>query len=388
MAPGSSREDWAVYKAGEVAPTCECCAVLLNKAPGELCHIVPVWELKDWECPGCTPAVETSSLCNRVVYNFKAISSTDPSFNPSQWREYSSAPGVGFEYKHTLPGQSGQDGILRGYYRDPECELKPSPGNFIGQASTNTAIYDLQLDPYPPPAPPTPPPVEAGWGNCCDRYGCLQAVETYTGAPGTSDCKGCSKCAKLGSVALGCAEGTQCQALCHKHWKLDDNGDAESCSWDSSENKCKAEKKWKKCPSAPPAPGLLPPPPPPSPPPVFSEVYCPGGVYRCCVVLYKAGATCGPVPVWDFAVFDPSKCTGSVDPRTLCHTVQYNWQSKSPNYDPEDVTQLEELQNSQLENCGAKRIVVNDRSLTTFGQPVVWPGVGGCSPPPIPSPPP
>ena len=219
--PGSSQEDWAVYKAGEVAPTCECCAVLLNKAPGEICHIVPVWELKDWVCPGCTPAVETASLCNRVVYNFKkAISSTNVYFDPSQWREWSSAPGVGYEYAHTLPGQSGQ-GILRGYYRDPACELKPSPGNFFGQASTNTAIYDLQLDPYPPPAPPTPPPVEAGWGNCCDRYGCHEAVEgsSYTGG-GTVGCKGCKACSKLGGAlgsALGCTAGVACQALCHKH---------------------------------------------------------------------------------------------------------------------------------------------------------------------------
>lgn len=122
-APTSS---WAVV---DVAPTCECCAVLLNKAPGELCHIVPVWELKDWVCPGCTPAVETSSLCNRVVYNVKtAISSTDPYFNPSKWREFSGIPGVGYQYKHYLPGASPLgSGILMGYYRDPACAIKPSP---------------------------------------------------------------------------------------------------------------------------------------------------------------------------------------------------------------------------------------------------------------------
>ena len=90
-----------------VPPTCECCAVLLNEAPGKYCRIVPLWELKDWVCPGCTPAVVTSSLCNRVVYNVKtAISSTDPYFNPSKWREFSGIPGVGYQYKHYLPGAS------------------------------------------------------------------------------------------------------------------------------------------------------------------------------------------------------------------------------------------------------------------------------------------
>ena len=381
-----SPASWAVVNA---PTTCECCAVLLNEAPGKNCRIVPLWELKDWVCPGCTPAVETSSLCNRVVYNFRtAITSTNPYFNPSKWREYSSVYGAGFNYKHFLPGANlNQQGTLMGYYRDPACELKPSPQNFLGQVDTNTAIYNLQLDPYPPPLPPTRPPASAGRGNCCDRYGCHKAVEgkKYTGG-GPSDpdgvllgCQGCKSCSKLGNTALGCVAGTPCPALCHKHWVKKD-GEDKTCSWDGSEcKKVKLDENYSECPApappAPPPPPPSPPPPPPPPPPVFSEVYCPGGVYRCCMVLYRAGATCGPVPVWDFAIFDSTKCTGSVDPRTMCHTVQNDWETKNlgANYDPEDVTQLEE--------CGAKRM------------PVDWPGVGGCPPalpppPPPPSPPP
>ena len=53
----------------KVTHLCNCCAVLFEGEPGAQCGVVPLWELKDWTCPG-NCSVPRSLLCSRVVYGF------------------------------------------------------------------------------------------------------------------------------------------------------------------------------------------------------------------------------------------------------------------------------------------------------------------------------
>lgn len=185
--------------------TCECCAVVFHKKPGKDCRVVPMWELKDWVCQDCNPPVYASSLCNRIVYNFRRaiVSNT----KPSRWRFYNENSQT-YEHRYYLPGAGSYPytantrGVLMGFYRDRACEVKPSPhSDFIGEvAGSNNAIYHLQLDPWPPPSSPKPPPAESTWGQCCDRYNCLSAAVD-------ASCGGCRACSKLGDVASGLSLG-------------------------------------------------------------------------------------------------------------------------------------------------------------------------------------
>ena len=124
---------------------------------------------------------------------------------------------------------------------------------------------------------------------------------------------------------LGCTAGVKCQALCHKFYTVGGktcvfkNGDCDSekLNWEVAK-----PQKLNQCPTgAPPAPAIASVTAPPGPPiygygrpwtvahngfTAFSEGYCPGGAFRCCVVLKSASTpACDEVPVWDATKFTP-----------------------------------------------------------------------------------
>ena len=68
------------------ASSCVCCAVLFHRGPGEDCRAVPMWELNNWVCPDCSPTVQSSSLCGRVIYGFKNALTT--ALTPARARTY------------------------------------------------------------------------------------------------------------------------------------------------------------------------------------------------------------------------------------------------------------------------------------------------------------
>ena len=126
-----------------------------------------------------------------------------------------------YTYKHVLEG--GSYGILMGYYRDTACSVTASPSvgldnDYTGHLNGgDTAIYDLQLYPFPPSPPPAYIP-----GNCCNRHNCIriknQPITVVIDGVILGECDGCGSCSKLGGV-FGCTKGTKCQALCHKFFK-------------------------------------------------------------------------------------------------------------------------------------------------------------------------
>ena len=151
------------------ATSCVCCAVIFHKHPGNDCRSVPMWELENWECPDCNPPVQKSSLCGRVVYNFRTAIST--SLKPARSRIYDLGADS-YTYRHVLEG--GSYGLLMGYYRDTACSVTASPSvgldnDYIGHLNGgDAAIYDLQLYPFPRSPPPAYKP-----GNCCNQYSML-----------------------------------------------------------------------------------------------------------------------------------------------------------------------------------------------------------------------
>ena len=430
--------------------TCQCCAVVLHKKPGRDCRIVPMWELKDWVCQDCNPPVYASSLCNRVVYNFRrAIVSN---VKPSRWR-YFNENAQAYEHRYFLPGAgsypytSNTRGVLMGFYRDTACEIKPSPHNFIGQSTSNTAIYTLQLDPWPPPSSPKPPPAEDTWGQCCDRYNCLSAGVD-------ASCGGCRVCSKLGDAAVGlslgeshcqspttraclkasppppqllpappsthlphllhaclagCTAGVKCRELCNRFYT---NWNGETCVWDGSDCTGQAlSSSMSECSAAPPMPVIAtaasPPPPSPSP---FSEHYCPGGAYRCCVVLYMLSPRCTSVPVWDFSYFNKAACGGASRPMVphTCEPAESQNSALRPQ-EPSTLAQsatrskpfgADQVQGTIRRTCRCRRYVARSACQTT-GQELarairvlyrphqalhcLRPVPGSCTPPPQPS---
>lgn len=114
--------------------------------PGDSCGQIPLWELSGRSCPACSPALPRDVFCDRVIFDFAAISST---LNPES--TFSDVYGT-----HTM-----SVGAVRiGYYADPACELNASPNpGYVGQLQlTNLAEELILLQADIPPQPPAGPP--------------------------------------------------------------------------------------------------------------------------------------------------------------------------------------------------------------------------------------
>ena len=167
----------------KVENICECCAVLFHGAPGEKCGKVPLWELKDWACPAgsCQQNLPSEVLCDRVIYNWRSVSSIDT--------EDLGRRGTP-EFRAGRPLEGG--GRRVGYYQDPLCELQASPGPYGQHLSSGdpSEIIDFQIG-VPPPAgsvrsPPPPPDYTAFTEAECpfSEYRCCALL--FTGGQASS----------------------------------------------------------------------------------------------------------------------------------------------------------------------------------------------------------
>ncbi|KAL1527967.1 hypothetical protein AB1Y20_009338 [Prymnesium parvum] len=310
----------------QVEAICECCAVIYRHMPGDSCGEVPMWELSNWTCPDCVPALPRDVFCDRVIFDFAAISAT---LNPELLLAVELAAN-GRQGRHTM-----SHGAVRvGYYADPTCELSASPNpGYHGQqllTSLDTEPVGLTakfppfppsppaLPPSPPRAPPPPrkpPPSPPPPRNCCagqlGTFACLNANDF--------ECETCRRCARLESTGR-----TEYDYLCNQFYAISTDGQPLPCTYDYENSRCNfastvcpaispfAPSPPSRPPSlpsppspppptAPPSPSPHPPLPPSSPTP-FTELECPFSSWRCCVAVFtgNAGADCSPAPVYDF----------------------------------------------------------------------------------------
>ena len=119
---------------------CECCVVAFLEGAGSNCDPVPIWEFKDWSCPGgCrySADLQKDALCDRVTYHFQALveqlgTSADLAVDLNT-ESFSTG---------TLAGGASASGL---YYRDPLCEREGVAADPAPQACPPSLIVVCPL---------------------------------------------------------------------------------------------------------------------------------------------------------------------------------------------------------------------------------------------------